>query len=39
LNQITKQGDNMVIKKLPDKCPLCGGTKKTGKSIFTADLG
>ena len=29
----------MVIKTLPDKCPLCGGTKKTGKTIFTADLG
>jgi len=29
----------MVIKKLPDKCPLCGGTKKTGKTIFATDLG
>ena len=33
------QGGTMVIKKLPDKCPLCGGTKKTGKTIFVTDLG
>lgn len=29
----------MVIKTSPDKCPLCGGTKKTGKTIFAVDLG
>ncbi len=29
----------MVIKKLPDKCPLCGGNKKIGKTIFATDLG
>jgi YgiT-type zinc finger domain-containing protein len=29
----------MAIKKLPDKCPLCGGNKKKGKTIFTVDLG
>jgi len=29
----------MVIKKLPDKCPLYGETKKTGKTIFATDLG
>ncbi|MCL4475105.1 MAG: type II toxin-antitoxin system MqsA family antitoxin [Nitrospirae bacterium] len=29
----------MTTKALPDKCPLCGGTKKDGKTTFTADLG
>jgi YgiT-type zinc finger domain-containing protein len=29
----------MTIKTLPDKCPLCGGTKKAGKTTFTVDLG
>jgi len=29
----------MTIKKLPDRCPLCGGTKKEGKTTFTVDLG
>ena len=29
----------MAVKALPDKCPLCGGTKKAGKTTFTADLG
>jgi YgiT-type zinc finger domain-containing protein len=29
----------MWIKALPDKCPLCGGTKKAGKATFTVDLG
>ncbi len=29
----------MTIKRLPDKCPLCGGTKKQGKTTFTVDLG
>lgn len=29
----------MVIKTLPDKCPLCGGNVKKGKTIFTVELG
>ena len=29
----------MTNKFLPDKCPLCGGTKKAGKTTFTTDLG
>ena len=29
----------MAVKALPDKCPLCSGTKKAGKTTFTADLG
>lgn len=29
----------MKINKLPDTCPLCGGTKKEGKTTFTVDLG
>jgi len=29
----------MGSKALPDKCPLCGGTKKAGKTTFTVDLG
>lgn len=28
----------MAIKTLPDKCPLCGGNKKAGKTTFTVDL-
>ena len=28
-----------MIKTLPDKCPLCGGSKKKGKTTFTVDLG
>ena len=26
-------------KALPQKCPLCGGTKTSGETTFTADLG
>jgi len=29
----------MTYKTSPDKCPLCGGTKKEGKTTFTVDLG
>ena len=29
----------MVIEAGADRCPLCGGTKKSGKTTFTADLG
>ncbi|HNR12309.1 MAG TPA: type II toxin-antitoxin system MqsA family antitoxin [Thermodesulfobacteriota bacterium] len=29
----------MTHKKVPGMCPLCGGTKKPGKTTFTADLG
>lgn len=29
----------MKINKFPDTCPLCRGTKKEGKTTFTADLG
>ncbi|MDP3110850.1 MAG: type II toxin-antitoxin system MqsA family antitoxin [Thermodesulfovibrionales bacterium] len=29
----------MATKTLPDKCPLCGGNKKEGKTTFTVDLG
>ena len=29
----------MAIKTSSDKCPLCGGTKKAGKTTFTTDLG
>lgn len=29
----------MVINGVPEKCPLCGGTKKAGKTTFTVDLG
>ena len=28
----------MAVKPSPDKCPLCGGNKKAGKTIFTVDL-
>jgi YgiT-type zinc finger domain-containing protein len=39
LNRITKQGENMKSKLLPDKCPLCGGDKKEGRTTFAVDLG
>ncbi|HBU05256.1 MAG TPA: YgiT-type zinc finger domain-containing protein [Nitrospiraceae bacterium] len=29
----------MTFKNFPDKCPLCGGAKKEGKTTFTVDLG
>ena len=29
----------MTVRTSNDKCPLCGGSKKTGKTTFTADLG
>lgn len=29
----------MKITALPDRCPLCGGTKKSGKTTVTVDLG
>jgi YgiT-type zinc finger domain-containing protein len=29
----------MEIKSAPPKCPLCGGSKKAGKTTFTADMG
>ena len=29
----------MTFKNFPDKCPLCGGSKKEGKTTFTVDLG
>ncbi len=29
----------MRIKTSSDKCPLCGGTKKEGRTTFTVDLG
>ncbi|MFO0793584.1 MAG: type II toxin-antitoxin system MqsA family antitoxin [Candidatus Brocadiaceae bacterium] len=29
----------MKINKPPAACPLCGGTKKPGKTTFTVDLG
>lgn len=29
----------MAIKSFPDKCPLCGGTKKEGQTTFTVELG
>lgn len=29
----------MVIKTVPDKCPLCCGNVKKGKTIFTVELG
>jgi YgiT-type zinc finger domain-containing protein len=27
------------MREFPDKCPLCGGIKKGGKTTFTVDLG
>jgi YgiT-type zinc finger domain-containing protein len=29
----------MAAKSFPDKCPLCGGAKKEGRTTFTVDLG
>ncbi len=29
----------MKDRVLPDKCPLCGGGKESGKTSFTVDLG
>jgi YgiT-type zinc finger domain-containing protein len=29
----------MGPKDLPNKCPLCGGSKKAGRTTFTVDLG
>jgi YgiT-type zinc finger domain-containing protein len=29
----------MATKSLSDKCPLCGGSKKEGKTTFTVELG
>jgi len=29
----------MATDTLTDKCPLCGGSKKAGKTTFTVDLG
>jgi YgiT-type zinc finger domain-containing protein len=29
----------MIFKTSPDRCPLCGGVKKEGKTTFTVDLG
>ncbi len=29
----------MTIKTSTDKCPLCGGCKKAGKTTFTVDMG
>ena len=29
----------MKMTTLPDRCPLCGGAKKKGKTTVTVDLG
>ena len=29
----------MKMTALPDRCPLCGGAKKRGKTTVTVDLG
>lgn len=29
----------MAVKTAPDVCPICGGNKKAGKTVFTVDLG
>jgi YgiT-type zinc finger domain-containing protein len=29
----------MKAKDSPNKCPLCGGSKKAGRTTFTVDLG
>lgn len=29
----------MRPKELPNRCPLCGGIKKPGRTTFTVDLG
>ncbi|MFH1287667.1 MAG: YgiT-type zinc finger protein [bacterium] len=28
-----------MVKVLSDRCPLCGGIKKAGKTAFTVDFG
>jgi YgiT-type zinc finger domain-containing protein len=39
LNLIIRPGGKMPTKVSPDRCPLCGSTKKPGKTTFTVDLG
>ena len=29
----------MKPKESPSRCPLCGGSKKAGRTTFTVDLG
>jgi YgiT-type zinc finger domain-containing protein len=29
----------MKLKESPNTCPLCGGSKKKGRTTFTVDLG
>ena len=29
----------MNLKDSPNQCPLCGGSKKAGRTTFTVDLG
>ena len=29
----------MKLKESPNRCPLCGGDKKAGRTTFTVDLG
>ena len=29
----------MKLKESPNRCPLCGGSKKAGRTTFTVDLG
>jgi YgiT-type zinc finger domain-containing protein len=29
----------MKYNKSPEACPICGGTKKQGKTTFTVDMG
>jgi YgiT-type zinc finger domain-containing protein len=29
----------MRLKESPNRCPLCGGSKKAGRTTFTVDLG
>jgi YgiT-type zinc finger domain-containing protein len=29
----------MRLKESPNRCPLCGGSKKAGQTTFTVDLG
>ena len=31
--------DKVVINKKPFQCPLCGGTRKKGRTIFSVELG
>ena len=28
-----------IVKDSPNQCPLCGGSKKAGRTTFTVDLG